>query len=109
VLGAVPAGLVAAAVSLIVVPPPVAAGVGLAAAVLVVVLGGASRVVGWLALAGALALVAYGVLVVEMQARSAARGGGLLGGLGELIVGLGLLLAGVSALALWRRGSRREA
>jgi aryl-alcohol dehydrogenase-like predicted oxidoreductase len=45
-----------------------------------------------------------GLLVVEMHARSAARGGGLLGGLGEMVVGLGLVLAGVSGAPRWGRG-----
>jgi hypothetical protein len=108
VRAAVPVGLVVAAVSLIVVPPPMAVGVGVLAAGLAALLGRAGRVVGWVALGLSLALVAYGLLVVEMHARSAARGGGLLGGLGEAIVGVGLVLAGVSAATLGRRGPRRE-
>jgi hypothetical protein len=45
-------------------------------------------------------LIAYGVFALRAAERSAARGGGLLGGLGLLPLGLGLMLAAFSVITL---------
>ena len=45
-------------------------------------------------------LIAYGVYALRAAQLSAARGGGLLGGLGLLPLGLGLMLAAFSVITL---------
>jgi hypothetical protein len=59
-------------------------------------------------LLAALALGGYGLIVMVMQARSATRGGGLLGGLGEALVALAVVLAVLAAGTLGLLARRRE-
>lgn len=56
-------------------------------------------------IAFALALAGLGWLMMEKQAASAAHGGGLMGGLGEITIGCAILLGMVGVAFAWK--SRR--
>lgn len=109
-----PFGLGVLAVGCLVIAPlPVTAGVWLVLAVVgawAIVRAGAraARTVARGTLLAALALAAYGLFVMAMQARSAARGGGLVGGLGEMLVALAVVLGVLGAVALGLLARRRE-
>src|SRR5262249_57379655 len=71
-------------------------------------LGAAAGRTAGVALAVGLVSIAYGVVALRAAARSAAAGGGLLGGFGLLPLALGLAIASTAgmSLALTGRGSR---
>jgi hypothetical protein len=64
----------------------------------------AVRVLRWtqgIAIGGSLLLGLAGVLMLQAAGRSAARGGGLLGGFGLLPLALGILVGGLALASLW--------
>jgi hypothetical protein len=56
-------------------------------------------------IAFALALAGFGWLMMEKQAASAAQGGGLMGGMGEITIGCAILV-GIAGVAFAWKGRR---
>ena len=55
----------------------------------------------WVGLTVAALLCGYGVLALQAAERSAAAGGGLMGGIGLIPLALGALLGGTAVISLW--------
>ena len=66
------------------------------------------KAIGAVLFAFAAALAAMGFWMMEKQAASAARGGGLLGGLGEMTIGIAILIAVVGATLLFVSIRRKD-